>query len=249
MDLREAFQRYKVCVVRITVELPNGTLSTGSGFHIGKGYLVTARHVVEGNIIQEVVGEGFYQSAKVKRIIYPENSRIDLAILESDFSLEFYMTKTKLCGASWEKTDVIEVGGHLDDWIGDEFVLSKALLMGFPRVPLSRFPVVVAVAAEVNAVVDRYDVPYPYFVISSVSRGGFSGGPVISEWGFLLGVLVHSLYEGDQRSELGFAAAISVEPLLNLIYESKIDCGENSTGAKWLLEGGDLDNYPGPEED
>jgi hypothetical protein len=69
----------------------------------------------------------------------------------------------------------------------------------------------------------------------------------ISEWGFLLGVLVHSLYEGNQSSELGFAAAISVEPLLDLIYESKIDCGENSRGAKWLLEGGDLDNYPGPE--
>jgi hypothetical protein len=88
------------------------------------------------------------------------------------------MTKTIIHGATWKKTDIIEVGGHLDDWIGDEFVLSKALLMSFPRVPLARFPVVVAVAGEINAVVDRYDVPHPYFVISSIPRGGFSGGPV-----------------------------------------------------------------------
>jgi hypothetical protein len=136
-----------------------------------------------------------------------------------------------------DKVDHIPIGGHLDDYLGEELVLSKAMLMGFPPVPRTTAPVVVAVETEVNAVIDRYDGPHPHFVISAMPRGGFSGGPVFSEYGFLLGVMTDSLYNGEQSYELGFASVISVEPLLNIIHDAGLECGENSRFAKELFSG------------
>lgn len=235
-----------MCIVRITVGLPSGDLSTGTGFHIGNGYLVTARHLVdESNTIHEVVGDRGFTEIAVRRIILPDDPTIDLAILETDFSLEHYMTKVFFNPKpSWEKTDIIELGGHLDDWLGDELVLTKAMLVGYPPIPRSNRPVEVAVEVEVNAIIDRYDGPHPYFIVSSIPRGGFSGGPVISEYGFLLGVLIESLFWGGQSQETGFAAVISIEPLLNLVHESKIDCGKNSRFVTWLYESGDPEEFP-----
>lgn len=118
------------------------------------------------------------------------------------------------------KTDRIPLGEHLNDWVGDEFVLSRVLVMGYPRIPMSGRTGLVAAIGEVNAVVDRYDVPNPHFAISYLPRGGFSGGPVISEWGFLLGVVTSALTENEQPTELGFGVAVSVEPLFELLAQS-----------------------------
>ncbi|WP_429500347.1 hypothetical protein ACQUFY_25050 (plasmid) [Robbsia andropogonis] len=57
MDLRALFQSYKPALVRITVQTPVGDLSTGTAFHIGDGWLVTAAHVLRDGVVQEVVSE------------------------------------------------------------------------------------------------------------------------------------------------------------------------------------------------
>lgn len=92
--------------------------------------------------------------------------------------------------------------------------------MGYPRIPRCKETGLVAVVGEVNAVIDRYDIPHPHFVLSYLPRGGFSGGPVFTEWGFLLGIVTASLTEGDQNIEDGFGVAISVEPLLELLADN-----------------------------
>jgi hypothetical protein len=99
--------------------------------------------------------------------------------------------------------------------------------MGYPPIPLSREPVLVAVQGEVSAIVDKYCGPHPHFVISSIPRGGFSGGPVISEYDFLLGIFVESLMDAEQTVELGFASVLSIEPLLVLLQENDIHIHEN----------------------
>jgi len=71
-------------------------------------------------------------------------------------------------------------------------------------------------------VIYTYIKPHPHFIISSITRGDFSGGPVISEYDFLLGVLTESLTDGDQAIENGFASVISIEPLLDLLHKNKI---------------------------
>jgi hypothetical protein len=64
-------------------------------------------------------------------------------------------------------------------------------------------------------------------VISTLGRGGFSGGPVISEFGFLLGVATALLMDDDENAPAGLPVALSIEPLLNLLDENGIYPGEN----------------------
>ncbi|MGP9680258.1 hypothetical protein ACT3TC_16705 [Halomonas sp. AOP27-A1-41] len=139
----------------------------------------------------------------------------------------------------FEQTDHIEIGGHLDDWIGDELVLSKVLLMGFPPILFSNRPVLLASEGKVNAVVDKYNGPHPHFIIFNMGRGGYSGGPVISEYGFLLGVLTESLVMNNQSEELGYSSALSIKPLLVLLQENGIYSGKSKETIEVLLEGAD----------
>jgi V8-like Glu-specific endopeptidase len=236
--LRRLYQLYKPCVACVVVKDQHGDLHRGAAFHIGNGFLVTARHVVQSMEIAEVVPHNYARTpVTVKRIHTPPGEHIDLAILETDFSLEHYMTKVQILEGDLprEKVDFVPIGGHLDDWLDDGLILSKAILIGYPIIPRVPSLEAVVVETEVNAIVSRYDEPYAHFIISAVPRGGFSGSPVLSEFGFLLGVMTDSLYGNDQPHELGFASAVSVEPLLELIHEEKIDCGENLAFARELF--------------
>ena len=226
--MKELYERYKCCVVQITVRTQVGDLATGTGFHIGDGYIVTARHVVERHSIESVAGSNSSRDVTIKNIFYPSSSKIDLAVLETDFSLQHYLQhyleKTTIIenDKPKEKVDRIPLGEHLDDWIGDELVLTRVVAFGYPRIPLSKEYVLVAVQGEINAVIDKNSAPHPHFVISSIAREGFFGGPVISEYDFLLGVLIESLTDGDQALENSFASVISIEPLLELLHKNKI---------------------------
>jgi hypothetical protein len=228
-------------MVRITVRTKFGDLSNGSAFHIGDGWLVTAAHVVNDGKIEEIVSEYCSQNLEIEKIICHSDERVDLAILKTNLDLNHYLTKTTIYGSlkGFVQTDHIEIGGHLDDWIGDELVLSKVLLMGYPPIPFSSGPVLLASEGEVNAVVDKYNGPHPHFVISNMGRGGYSGGPVLSEFGFLLGVLTESLVVNNQSEELGYSTAISVEPLLMLLQENGVYPGKNRKTIEVLLEGAD----------
>jgi len=240
--LERLYQRFKPCVVCVVVRDANGDLHRGAAFHIGNGFLATARHVVENIEIVEIVPHHYaHKPIQVRRVHLHPAERVDVAVLETDFSLEHFMTKVQIVEGDGfrEKTDFVPIGGHLDDWVGDELVLSKAVLIGYPPVPRIRSLVAVAVETEVNAVVDRYDGPHAHFIVSAVPRGGFSGGPVLSEYGFLLGVLTDSLHRGDQPYELGFSSVVSIEPLLEMIDALGLECGANSALARELFGTGD----------
>ncbi len=235
------YRKYRVCVVEIAVRATSGELHVGTGFHIGDGWIVTARHVIEGGAIEHIAGQhhASTQSVNAQRVITPTDPEVDLALLKTDFSLAYYMSdKFTIHGVPQEwKEDHIPIGGHLDDWIGDELVLSRVLLLGFPRVPQSRQGDLVAADGRVSAVVDRYaGARHPHFIISPLGRGGFSGGPVISEYGFLLGVMTETLFHSGQLPEMGFAAALSVEPLWNLLHENGLYLASNADFLRELYD-------------
>jgi hypothetical protein len=223
--LKQMYADYKPSMVFVEVTMPSGDLSCGSAFHVGHGLVVTARHVVEDSSRFQLVAEESGQKIAVERVSVPKDRRVDLAVLKTDFNLDHYMSRVTHANderRNSAKTDYIPIGFHLDDWLGDEFVLSKILMMGYPPIPTSRGPVLVATTGTVSAVIDKYTGPHPHFVISPIPRGGFSGGPILSEYGFLLGVLTESLVKNGRESESGFASAVSVEPLLCLLAESEL---------------------------
>jgi len=117
---------------------------------------------------------------------------------------------------------IIPLGDHLDDWLGDELVLEPVLVMGYPTIPMSREPVLIASVGEVNAIIDKYTGGHPHFILSTMARGGFSGGPVFTSYGASLGIITESLLSNYQPIELGYQAILSVEPIYHCLAHHKI---------------------------
>jgi hypothetical protein len=51
---RDLYFKYCAAVAYVAVETPQGNAQIGTAFHVGENIWVTARHVVEGNRIQQV---------------------------------------------------------------------------------------------------------------------------------------------------------------------------------------------------
>lgn len=231
MDLQALFRKHSAGVIGLATESDSGRVSMGTAFHIGDGFFVTARHVVEGREITDVVSSRWAQISTIHSVHYPRDPQVDLAILSTDFDLSYYMSEqVRYEGGEWPKGDAFVLGDHLDDWIGDEMIMMPILMMGYPPVPTSREPVLLAVSGEVNGVIDLYTTPHVHFVVSSPARGGFSGGPVLHAGGVLLGVVTESLQRQDEVGEPGFAVALSVEPIFSLIAELGIAPRANRLG-------------------
>lgn len=220
---RELYETYASSIIYVAVERPDGSQAIGSAFHVGEGVFLTARHVVDGCKILEVAntvsrhvpdpvgkttfadGDGttyrFVPAAKGEvskgPFFHPVDS-IDVAALV----------------VSGIECPAIPLGGHLDDWLNDDaFALAQVVVFGYPPVPQVGEPKLISSRGEVNAVIDKYTGGHPHFLVSTIARGGFSGGPCVVEWNFALGMVTESLVHGDAAPEMGFAAMLSVEPL------------------------------------
>jgi hypothetical protein len=137
---------------------------------------------------------------------YPKDDNVDVAVFRVD-----------LDGNNLPK---VPLGSHFDHEIGDnDFILSKAIVVGYPPIPFTTTPNQVVVGAEVNATIDVRHSPHVHFVVSAMARGGFSGGLVLSETGSALGIVTESLSTNEASPETGFMSVLSVEPIINIITE------------------------------
>lgn len=213
-ELRQTFRKYSRQVVGIEVQDQAGNLGIGTAFHIGDGFLITAAHVLENQEIVSIIAEPGVTLSVVHSVTTAVDD--DLALLSTNYSF------------AGENVEGIQLGGHLDDWIDDSFDLQTTLLMGYPRIPMTRSSMLVASKGEVNAIVDRFDRRGAHFILSSTARGGFSGGPVL--WGgALLGVITSSLYRQEAAFEPGYAAAVSIEVVFDLLENSAVSPRINRT--------------------
>jgi len=228
--LRQIYDLYANGVAYIASIDKNGDEAIGTCFHIGDNVFITARHVVDNYKIKEI-GTTVYQ----RRFFETEETK-DKGF--ADLSLDYCPQKTsKFKGPYYHPDDRIDIaalviddiqcavlplGDHLDDWLGDEFVLSQAVIMGYPIIPFSQQPLLISSKCEINAIVDKYTGGHPHFILSSMARGGFSGGPALSENGFVLGLATESLISNNQPTELGYLSVMSVEGIYNCIAHHKI---------------------------
>lgn len=215
---KELYKLYGASLVPVISVNDAGDEGIGSAFHVGGGSFVTARHVVEGMVsccvevddyrLMRLAGDAV-RDIKPGQAAIPIDPRMhpdpdkDVAV----FSIP-----------SLASLPAIPLGGHLDDWITDhDFVLNEVLVLGFPPIPLSNKNVLFATRAQINAVVDLINVDHVHFIASAMARGGFSGGVVLSEWGFALGVVTTSLLKNGAPEELGYLTVLTVEPILECL--------------------------------
>jgi hypothetical protein len=236
----DIFMDYCAAMVYVEVELPSGDRSIGSAFHVGEGVFVTARHVVEGNKILEIAStDPAYiplsgEEAKKAKVFVRKGDenipshRVSNGVLELDRGPFFHLHDDVDIAVFRVReidshTPVVQLGSHLDDWLGyGDFVLSEAIVLGYPPVPMTRGPILIWARAEVNAQVDLYDTKPVHFVLSAMPRGGFSGGVAISEYGFALGVVTRSLTSNYSPVEMGFMTVIGVEPIYECLADHQL---------------------------
>lgn len=221
----------------LIVRTPEGEEGIATAFHVGEGVYLTARHVLEHNEIVSVIpyNRGYLfrdeltVEAKTRTSLkgqidvwslhhadphvaggpyYHENGGVDVAAI-------------RLEGID-PNTPSLILGDHYDDWIADEhWLLTSGIVLGYPPVPMSKKPIQLTATVEVNGVVDTYRDRYVRFVVSGAARGGFSGGPVWHEYGFVLGMVTESL-EMLGGKEPGFLTVLSIEALYELLDQHEI---------------------------
>lgn len=250
---RDLFQRYAAALAYLEVEDRNGDLHIGSAFHVGEGVFVTARHVLEGvtptkvgsteHTLIELTGkdaeeteEFLLDSNEIRPVHRVDNGEMQIAsgpYFHPDDQVDVAIFKVREIDPY---TPVIKLGSNLDNMLDRrDLVLTEAIVLGYPPVPRTLEPVLIGARAEVNAVIDRYDVPDIHFVLSSMPRGGFSGGIAISEHYIALGVVTSSLEIDWKPPELGFMAVLGVEPIYIALSDRKLlpDCQLEGWTESW----------------
>ncbi|MDR3010889.1 MAG: serine protease [Sphingobacterium sp.] len=228
--LKDVYDNFAAGVGYISVILPNGNESIGSCFHIGEGIFITARHVVDKCIIKEI-GTTIYQTryyettetkdtGRVRSI--PDFSPKSTTVFKGPYMHPDDSIDVAAIVVSDLEAPVLMLGDHLDDWLGNEYVLSDVLLLGYPPIPFANQPLLISAKCEVNAIVDKYTGGHPHFILSTMARGGFSGSPAITEAGIVLGVTTEALGVNNQPIELGYLAVMSVEGIYTCLAHHKL---------------------------
>jgi hypothetical protein len=216
----EAFELYndiKDQVLVIQVE-KKGNISAGTAFHIGDGLLVTARHNLEDSkfTIETVYGESVEYGAF--HCLNDEDA--DVAIIQSDYKSSGIFLG--IGEQTREPAKFIKIGSYFaPSDLAPLYLLDDVFIFGFPPIPMTKRAELVAVRAQVNALVNTRHSNYSVFILSSIARGGFSGGPVIDQNMNLIGVCIEALFADHKPIETGFAAAICIDPLLDLLYRNR----------------------------
>ncbi|MGE3537315.1 MAG: serine protease [Candidatus Tectimicrobiota bacterium] len=235
--MNQLFFKLRPAIIGIEIVDAKGDHSIGTGFHVGDGIVVTARHVVEGRQSGGLIAPSA-QGGRVEEIIFAANPLVDVALLRTDLDFSDYLNKTHIVGMEYRKTDHLELGVEWDDFANESLVLYDVIVMGYPPIPTA-FPTLVAIRAQVNAIIDSYPIDGqnspPNYVLSGIPRGGFSGAPMIVEAGdnsFVLGVVTKALISNHNAIETGFMAAITIESVLQLLHENGLYPGDNKLAVK-----------------
>ncbi len=194
----------------------------GTAFHIGNGIFVTAKHVVEGKDVVEIattkraIKKYLSNEYRIETIDYASPQRLRLIdgpkFSESADSVDVAVFKVELGDKRLAKLKFDSYTSHdIDD---DCYLLDNILVIGYPPIPFTLVPIQLASLGQVNAVIDVRHSRYPHFIISSLSRGGYSGGPVLSEGGLVIGIVTESLIHNSNITESGFMSILCAEAII-----------------------------------
>lgn len=218
--MQSLYHQCRRSIAYVVVETSNGSQSIGTAFHIGQGFFVTAKHVVECNkIIEVAITQPYnkvvnYHAAPLSEDERPRVLKVELnpvlAENEADDVAVFRVEQ-------YEELPSIELSSiHDMHQSEDLLLLSNVLCIGYPPIPLTVHPFQVAVDAKVSALITIRGSKYLSYVVSATARGGFSGGPIINDDGKAIGLVTDSLVRDSNAVETGFMACLSISAAAEL---------------------------------
>lgn len=156
-----------------------------------KTQIVTAKHVVE-------------------QLDSPEVSLGDYIFSDFDYDFPTELPELDLAIINLRS----EVNGLEPFKICDSYdLLDEVTIIGYPPVPRSNDAYLVVNKGEVSSRVQLYQPEIQVMIVSSLLRGGNSGGPVLNNRGEVIGIVSENLFnqfspENGINESIGFAAAI-----------------------------------------
>jgi hypothetical protein len=218
---RDLFDRFASGVAYVCVESSDQQQHVGACFHIGEQIFITARHVVENQRITKIattnVGIKALPTGNVATYLAGEATEIIGPYYHP--KEEYDIAAIRLPGLNAPQIPFLPV---LDDPFDNKLLLRRVVIMGYPPVPGSKSPVLVCATAEVNASFQTYFDSQRVYIVSCLARGGFSGGPALTEPHHCMGMVTRSVLRDGQPEELGFMAVIPPLPILELLNHHSI---------------------------
>ena len=218
--MKDIYHQCRRSVAYVTVESIDGTESIGTAFHIGQGYFVTAKHVVDKNQIIEIgITQPHNKLIEYHQAPLSENERP--RILKVDLNPVFSESEVDDVAVfrvqEYEGLPSVQLSSVHDMHQSEDLaLLSNVLCIGYPPIPLTIHPFQVAVNATISALITMRGSGYLSYVVSATARGGFSGGPIINSEGHAIGLVTDSLVRDSNAVETGFMACLSISAAADL---------------------------------
>ena len=185
---------YADAIVHVVVRKPNGDEAGGTAFFIDRErMLVTAKHVVEGNIILRL--EDIHQNILSRQItiLWMGDEPLDLALLQCD-------VPTPARPFRFMKNTTYEP-------------LEEILIFGYP--PYAGHNVALHVSkGEIHSTPRQLTGSRESIIMSNAVAGGCSGGPVVNYLGIPIGVVSQENQLHSSGSLTGFPSAVPIKYLL-----------------------------------
>lgn len=171
-------------VIHITGKDKNGRIGNGTGFLINSTTVLTCKHVVTDMAPDDhlsILGNEYTFSVKAS------DSR-DIALLVLDKAVEGITSFPIFNSAN---------------------VLDEVIIMGYPPITGADSDYILSQRGEVNSIIYDYLSRTKNLVLSSITRPGNSGGPVISKAGYIVGMVTQFNVSGESAGPSGDSGSSS----------------------------------------
>jgi len=161
-------------IVRIEGVNKNRKSGTGSGVLIKKNIILTCKHNVDDlKEIKYFLGEEELIAEEIFRHEYDDIAVILIKGIKND--------------------------KHYYPYFGYPFILNEIVSMGYPPISNASAAPMISQTGEINAITRNWKNS-ELLVISSIVRPGNSGGPVVSKYGYIAGIVIQSANSAEMYS-------------------------------------------------
>ena len=205
---RHIYNSYREFIIPI-IHTSGTNEGIGTGFLVGQNYVVTARHCIEGStsISFGKLNFDIYRNAKV---YYHINPNIDIAIIHID-SYEKFGLKLSLECKIFDKVITMgypKIPGFTCFQTAEEAVISA--------IPEKRFTATEGhIAAEAKQIWSKENL----FLVTAKVKGGNSGGPVLNNFGYCIGIVSEIPFSSGDYDDLGYGTVIPAKFIYEMIQD------------------------------